>query len=166
MKEQITINSLEFAQESHEIRGTISPHDLGRLEDVLFSHDGKLDYLLQGSVNAYGQPEIRLHLQGELILACQRCMGPVRHAIDTSVRFVVVPDAGMLPAPEDDQDNVDYLVADPRLDVIELVEDEILLELPMAPLHEVAVCGVAAAGAKEQKESPFKVLQGLKLGKS
>ncbi|OIQ86113.1 hypothetical protein GALL_320530 [mine drainage metagenome] len=165
MKEQVTINSLEFAQGSHQIHGTISPRELGRLGEVLFSPDGMLDYVLAGSVKA-GRPEISLQLKGELTLTCQRCMGPIRHAVDTVTRFVVVPDPGMLPAPEDDQDDVDYLVADPRFDVLALVEDEILLELPMAPLHEADACGVAAAGAKEQKESPFKVLQGLKLGKS
>ncbi len=166
MKEQITINSLEFAQKSHEIHGRITPRDLGRLEDVLFSQDGNLDYLLQGGVNAQAKPEIRLRIQGELMLACQRCMGPMRHPVDIAARFVIVPDESMMPAPDDEQDDVDFLVADPRLDVMALVEDEILLGLPMAPLHETAECGVPAAEAKEQKESPFKVLQGLKFGKS
>lgn len=70
-----------------------------------------------------------------------------------------------MPAPDDEQDDADYLVADPRLDVPALVEDEILLGLPMAPLHETAECGLSAAKAKEQKESPFRVLRGLKFDK-
>jgi uncharacterized protein len=165
MKEQITINSLDFAQKFHEIRGTIPPRDLGRLSDVLFSHEGKLDFLLQGGVYAQGRPELKLHVEGELMLACQRCMGLIRHPIDLRAHFVIVPNEDMMPAPEEEQDDVDYLVADQHFDVVALIEDEILLGMPMAPLHEVAECGVDAATAKEQKESPFKVLQGLKLSK-
>lgn len=165
MKEQITINSLEFAQKSHEIRGTIAARDLGRLGGMLFSPDGKLDYQLQGRIGIQGKPELVLHVQGGLVLVCQRCMGPVEHPVDTTVRFVVVPNEGAMPAPDDEQDDADYLVADPRLDVPALVEDEILLGLPMAPLHETAECGLSAAKAKEQKESPFRVLRGLKFDK-
>ena len=166
MKEQITINSLEFARESRQIRGTITPRDLRRLEYVLYSQDGSLDYLLQGGVDSQGNAELRLQVSGELTLTCQRCLGGLRHPLDAQAHFVIVPNEGMMPAPEDEQDDVDYLVADPQLDVIALVEDEILLGLPMVALHEAAECGATATEAKEQKESPFKVLQGLKLGKS
>ena len=165
MKEQVTINSLEFAQKSREIHGTIAPRDFGRLGDVLFSGDGKLDYQLQGDINAQGKPEIRVRVQGELNLVCQRCTGLLKHVLDTEVHFVIVPSEDMMPAPDEETDDVDYLLADPKLDVLSLVEDEILLGLPMAPLHETAECGSNAAAAKEQKESPFKVLQGLKFEK-
>jgi uncharacterized protein len=166
MKEQVTINSFDFAKDAREFRGTISPRDLERLGDVLFSGDGKLDYRLQGRADAQGKLSIHLHVEGELVLVCQRCLGALKHRVDTTAHFVIVPNEGMMPAPEDEQDDADYLIADPKLDVISLVEDEVLLGLPMVALHEAAECGVIVTEAKEQKESPFKVLQGLKLGKS
>lgn len=165
MKEQVTINSLEFAQKSYEIRGTIAPRDLERLQDVLHSDRGMLEYRLQGAVSEAGKPGIELVVRGELDLVCQRCMGALKHTVDTRVHLVVVPDESMMPMPDEEHDDEDYLVADPRQDVLMLVEDEILLGVPMAPLHEMAECGVTAAEASEKKESPFKVLQGLKLGK-
>jgi len=165
MKEQVTINSFDFARDAREFRGTISPRDLERLSDTLFSSDGELDYLLRGHADAQGQSKIILQVQGELVLVCQRCLGALRHHVDTTVHFVIVPNEGMMPAPEEEQDDADYLVADPKLDVIALVEDEVLLGLPMVALHEAAECGVNVTEATEQKESPFKVLQGLKLGK-
>lgn len=166
MKEQITINSLEFAQKSHSIRGTIAPRDLERLQDMLFSNDGSLNYQLQGGINAQGKPELRLALEGELMLACQRCMGGLKHRVDSVSRLVIVSGEEMMPAPDDEQDDEDFLVADPRFDVVALIEDEILLGLPMAPLHDTAECGANAVAATEKRESPFKVLQGLKLDKS
>ena len=106
MKEQ-TINSLEFAQESHEIHGTIAPRDLVRLKDVLFATDGELKYRLQGKANSSSAPEISMQIQGELQLICQRCMGPLNYTIDTVTRFVIVADEDKIPAPEHDQDDVD-----------------------------------------------------------
>ena len=164
MKEQTSINSLEFAQEAREIHGTIAPRDLVRLADVLFSTDGQLDYQLQGVPGVGGGSELRLQLKGTLLLLCQRCMGPLAYSVDSTSRFVIVADEDKMPAPEQDQDGVDYLVADPAFDVAALVEDEILLGLPMVSLHEA--CDAAATTAKEQSISPFKVLQGLKFGKS
>lgn len=163
MKEQVTISSLEFAQESNEIRGRILAHDLGRLGDVLYSPEGELDYLLQGSINVRGDAVIRMQVQGTLQLVCQRCLGLISYPINTTVQFLIVPNESMLPAPDEDLDDMDYLVADTRLNVLALVEDEILLELPMAPLHEVTACGVISTGVEEKKASPFKVLQGLKF---
>jgi uncharacterized protein len=165
MKEQVTINSLEFAQKSREIRGTIPARDLGRLDSVLFSREGVLEYHLMGERDPHGKLRLVLHVRGELSLICQRCLGALAHSVDTVARFVVVAGEDALPAPEDEPDEEDYLVADQQFDVIALIEDEVLLGLPMVPLHEVAVCGNSAAEAEKQKESPFKVLQGLKFGK-
>jgi uncharacterized protein len=165
MKEQATIDSLEFAQKSHALCGTIAPRDLKRLDDILFSGDGEIGYTLTGGSSAQGKPEIRLHLQGLLHLACQRCMGDIPHTLNVEAKFVVVPSEDMMPAPEDEEDDIDYMLSDSRLDVQSLIEDEILLGLPMAPLHEPHECGVQVASDKEQKESPFKVLQGLKFDK-
>jgi uncharacterized protein len=77
---------------------------------------------------------------------------------------VLVSGEGALPAPEDEGDETDYLVADPKLHVWQLVEDEVLLGLPLAPMHENTQCGSASAmGVAQKKENPFKALQGLKL---
>jgi uncharacterized protein len=70
-----------------------------------------------------------------------------------------------MPAPEDERDDVEYLLADAPVDVVALIEDEVLLSLPLAPVHEDVHCNAALSAAREQKESPFKVLQGLKLNK-
>jgi uncharacterized protein len=163
MSKQTNINSLEFAEKSLEIHDTIAPFDLERLADMLHGRDGELCYNLKGSINGQGKPQLELHLQGKLNLVCQRCLGALEIVLDSTTRFIIVASEEMLPVPEDEDDAADYLVADPHLSVETLVEDEVLLALPMAPTHEQ--CSSVASGVREQKESPFKVLQGLKIGK-
>jgi uncharacterized protein len=166
MSKQANVNSLEFAEKSLEIHGRIAPFDLDRLADVLHDCDGELRYALKGSINKQGKPQLELHVQGRLHLLCQRCLGAVEFPLDAVTRFVIVASEDLMPMPEDEPEEVDYLVADPHQSVEALVEDEVLLGLPLAPVHEVDDCAVKPSGALEQKESPFKMLQGLKLGKS
>jgi len=166
MSKQTVINSLEFAEKSLQIHGRITPFDLGRLADTLHDRDGELRYTLNGGIDQQGKPQLELQVQGKLNLVCQRCLGAVEWPLDVITWFVLVASEDMMPAPEDEQDEVDTLVADPHLCVESLVEDEVLLGLPLAPTHEVEDCAVNLSVAHEQKESPFKLLQGLKLGKN
>lgn len=166
MTEQTSIDSLEFARKSLEIRATIAVFDFSRLKDVLFSPKGELQYSLTGSRDAQGESRLMLQVRGELDLVCQRCLGSLPYIVDTTSEFVVVRDETDLPEPEDERDEVEYLVADTQLDVKTLIEDEVLLSLPLAPAHENEHCNDALASAKEQKESPFKILQGLNLNKN
>ncbi len=166
MSEQIIINSLEFAQQAHEIHGRIAPLDLERLADVLVSQAGELRYSLVGGRDSQGGPELRLSVDGELELICQRCLQPMFQAVKIDARFIVVGSENQLPAPEEEPDDAEFLVADPHMNVVALIEDEVLLALPLASVHEnCESAGAQEQQAQEQKESPFKVLQGLKLVK-
>jgi uncharacterized protein len=166
MTAQTTINCLEFAEKSLVIHGRIPVSTLPRLGDELFARDGEVVYRLLGRINARSEPELELQVQGELSLTCQRCLGPLPFKLDAATRFVLVADEASLPEPEDEDDSAEYLVANPHLDVATLIEDEVLLNLPLAPVHAEEHCGGALDALREEKESPFKVLQGLKLTKS
>lgn len=165
MTDQTSIDGLDFARKSSEIHATIAVFDFSRLKDQLFSPEGEVHYTLVGGRSAEGAPQLSLHLSGQVNLVCQRCLGPLRFELDVEAVFFLVPDEDRIPAPEDEREDVDYLVADAPIDVLELIEDELLLSLPLAPAHEDVNCNVVLQARKEQKESPFKVLQGLKLNK-
>jgi len=165
MTEQTSIDGLDFARKSSEIRDTIAVFDFPRLKVQLFSPEGEVHYELSGGRDANGQPQLELHINGHFNLVCQRCLGSLAFELDTAAVFVLVSDESRMPLPEDERDDVEYMVADAPIDVRALVEDEVLLSLPLAPVHENVNCNDALSAAKEQKESPFKVLQGLKLNK-
>jgi uncharacterized metal-binding protein YceD (DUF177 family) len=56
-----------------------------------------------------------------------------RHPVSIDDRLVLVDDESRLPPMQEESDKEDYLVADEPLDVLELVEDAVILALPMIP---------------------------------
>jgi uncharacterized protein len=115
-------------------------------------------------------PQVWLHLQAStaLSLQCQRCLGPVPCALDARRDFLFVH--GEDTAAELDADSEDDVLALTRaLDVQALVEDELLLSLPLVPRHEICPevlpHSVADPGADDAPPNPFAALAALK-GKS
>jgi len=158
----VLINALEFAEQSLEIHGRIRASDLPRLQDVLFSDCGEIEYRLVGECAVSGKLSLRLKAHGTLELLCQRCLGELTYPVSIDRHFGLVADESALPESDLDDDEVDYLVADPKLDVVALVEEEILLALPLALRHEDG-CSVAVNNSNPRKPNPFRVLEGLKI---
>lgn len=116
------------------------------------------------------EADIWLHLQAtaSLPLTCQRCMSLVQTpvAVDQWYRFVATEEIAMA---EDDQSEEDLLVMAPQFDLLAVLEDELLMALPLVPMHDQCPVapvfdvgdsdlGVAAA----EKPNPFAVLAQLK----
>ena len=79
-----------------------------------------------------------LSLQGEAMLRCQRCMQPMRWPVRSAVRVALVASAAEADALPGEIEPV--LAPEGRLRIAELVEEELLLTLPIVPLHESADC--------------------------
>ena len=60
-----------------------------------------------------------------------------------------------------DDDSIDVIVGDAQQDLLQLVEDDALLALPLSPRHDVCP-GDAPAVPQDKRESPFAALKGLK----
>lgn len=109
-----------------------------------------------------------LEASAEVALSCQRCLQPVRESLQFSRWFRFVRDEAE--AAELDADSEDEVLALTRaLDLQELVEDELLLDLPLVPRHEIcpdvlpqAVGEAELEQAESEKPNPFAVLAALK----
>lgn len=86
---------------------------------------------------AAGGPELWLHLraQGATLRQCQRCLQPVMLPIEVDRRLRFVRDEAEAARLDEDSED-DVLVLPRRLDLHELVEDELILALPLVPRHE------------------------------
>jgi len=98
-------------------------------------------------------------------LECQRCLKAVAVPLATERSFLFVH--GEDAAAQLDTDSEDDVLALTRaLDLRELIEDELLLALPIVPRHEVCpvplVAPVDDEGVVEEKPNPFAALAALK----
>ena len=118
-------------------------------------------------------PEVWLHLEAgaTLPLVCQRCLHPVDVDLAVKRSFRFVADEATAAA-EDEECEEDLLALTRSFDLLELVEDELLMELPVAPRHEACPETVKMSAsdpgfdaANAEKEHPFAVLGRLKTGK-
>ena len=101
-------------------------------------------------------------VRGAAQLICQRCMKPMRHAVDSEARIALVAfeaEADRVP-PEFEP----VRAPEGRIRLRELVEEEVLLTLPIVPLHEdLGECAPAAKVAADVKtesatQKPFEQL--------
>ena len=117
-------------------------------------------------------PEWRLELRARAVLRleCQRCLQPVATVveIDRPLRFVASEEEASALDVDSDED---VLVLSRSLDLRELVEDELLLALPLVPRHAACPAPLAAAVDPEEVEvaevaperpNPFAALAALK----
>ncbi len=133
------------------------------------------------------QPYLRLALHGRAWLECQRCLAPYEQAFDVNESYRVVSteeEADEFPL---DDDEVEVIVGSRHFDLVDLIEEELLLSLPLVPKHEVCpqVHESLASGAdgadgvdsvedvpeqevesEEERPNPFAALESLKKGGS
>jgi uncharacterized protein len=160
MPQQVVINGVEFARRSERLSGELPLSALARLEDVVVAAEGSVAYLLTGSLGTRGEALLRLRANGVLPMQCQRCMERYDHVLVLDVLFEMVAADAELTQEEVEDDSRDYLPADDEIDVLALVEDEIILSLPVAPRHED--CPVPLPRTKGGDDSPFASLVTLK----
>ena len=118
------------------------------------------------------EPWLHLALETSLPLVCQRCMGPVDVPVASSrvFRFVASEDEALA---QDEECEEDLLVLSREFNLQELIEDELVMEVPLIPKHEVCPVPVKLEAADPQfdapastKPNPFAALSGLVVNKS
>lgn len=137
--------------------------------------DTPVQWSAEGELREPGRlrPQVWLHLRAgtHLQLICQRCLNPVDVELSVERSFRFAPDEAAAAA-EDDAAEEDVLAESRSFDLVELVEDELLMAMPVVPRHEVCPeTPPLAAGEQEfeaaqaERENPFAILGRLKGGK-
>lgn len=150
------IDAGEFARRGSRLAATRALRDFERLRGMLADDGGSLDWELSGERRP--RPEggsdlfLRLRLGGAVSLRCTRCLEPVAARIDEVRLFKLALTESQAEREDADAQTYDVLADSPRLDVLELVEDEAIMALPIAPRH--ADCTLPAGGATAHGDSP------------
>lgn len=137
---------------------------LPRLAAGLLHAEGMLAWRAEGFIDASRRPALRLRLQGDLVLRCDRCDGELHHRIDDERVFYFVESEAELTAIEVDEAPEEALLGSTRFDLTALVEDEAILQLPLSPRHLDCRPAplVEAARLAQGRPKPFAGLQALK----
>ena len=143
------------------LEGTFAPAELERLEDVLANGEGQLRYRITAVLDRQRRQVVSCIIEGFVFLTCQSSLEVFRHDVLIDDRLVLVASESALPSIDEESETEDYLVADEPLDIRDLVEDAVLLALPMVP-RKPDLDG--RSGGREEavrKESPFAALASL-----
>ncbi|OYY93485.1 MAG: hypothetical protein B7Y41_12070 [Hydrogenophilales bacterium 28-61-23] len=147
MSARSPFDSLQFAKSGESLSGSLSIEELPRLGDSLRPDDAAVQYRLSG-VLAAGRPALRLEVEAVVWLVCQRCMAMYPEALVLDRVLPIARNEAELDYWEKLDPLLDALVADPALDVAALVEDEVLLSLPVVALHAEGGCNPDALALK------------------
>lgn len=162
MSQQTVIDCQRFATEQQTLSGEFAVISLERLHDQLFDTEGNVSFELSGWRGDRGQVSFRLKVDGVLHLVCQRCLGGLPFELSVDSRFEMLPAGIEVSQEELEDDSKDFLPLEKMLNVFDLVEDEVILALPVAAKHsECDLQGRAEAGGNV---SPFAALASIKTG--
>lgn len=161
------IDPWNFCVNERLFEGHISLDAFNRLKPLLASTDnGEVAFTLSFTQDCEKRSIVKGSVDTEVKVYCQRCLKPMRLAI--SEVFVLglvktLEQATGLP------DAIDPLwVENGELALADIIEDELILAVPVTPRHGVAECSVRASELElpieeePARENPFAVLESLK----
>ncbi|WP_274572141.1 DUF177 domain-containing protein [Neisseria leonii] len=153
-----------FAGQAQTLSGSFRLNELdGRLSshEYLADQSAAAAFSLRGGKDRWQRPYADLSVQAELSLYCQRCLQPMPYLLDESVRIVWFADEEKLDEAMLADEELEGMVMSEVLDVRGLVEDQILMAMPLSPRHED--CGnEVLSQVNQDRPNPFAVLAGLK----
>ncbi|AJD48096.1 hypothetical protein S7S_08410 [Isoalcanivorax pacificus W11-5] len=160
----------KLADQGGSIGGQTTVAALPRLSEFEQSQGEPVDVALTfARSDEDGVRSVEGTISTHLVLTCQRCLEPVRCGITARVRLALVWS-------EDDIDTVPdrfdpWLVTDDKMPLAPLMEEELLLALPLVAMHEQCPTQLPTttqveeeeeAASQEQADNPFAILATLK----
>ena len=159
MLQPAAIDGLAFARAAGVMKGRLGIESLPRLAQSGCS-GSVLDFVLTGEINERGKPALNLVVDGSVRLQCQRCLGSLDFPLRLDTQLELAASEAEILAADDD---IERTLAARDMSVAVLVEDEVILALPMVPKHEQ--CRAAEGSDGGVKPSAFQALAALKKAK-
>ncbi len=177
--EELRLNLQEIARQQRAIDGWFAVPDLPRLASSLMGTPASLNSLramwsLRGSMRQQAgqpaQPMLELRVQAVLPMQCQRCLQGSMQEVSDTVLFRLVEQDPELTSDELESEEEALCVCG-AMDIRTLVEDQLILALPLVPMHDTCPQPIVAEGlqsqtsdarVRETRASPFAALARLK----
>ena len=141
------INPFRMARDGASCRGEIALLSMSRLAPLLSDDQGSARFELAFQLDSGSRPVITGRVQAELELVCQRCLKAMTLALDLKIELVIVRSDEE--AATVSREREPLTLSSETISLAELVEDELILGLPAAPLHPAGSCRPPAGGAAQ-----------------
>ena len=136
----LRVDPFKLVKSSAVLEGRLQMGRFRRFCAELTGDEGQLFVQLQAGRDEQGVACLAGRLTGEVGLIGQRCLEPMRHPIDVPFRLALLQSEASI---ERLPDSYDPLVLPAEAGAVEwpvLLEDELLLSLPIIPRHPWAEC--------------------------
>ncbi|WP_461537142.1 YceD family protein [Spongorhabdus nitratireducens] len=170
-----TVEPRKLARQDVRFDGEVAVTVLKRLQQSLVDSDGAIRVQLHFFRDLEGRTCIEGTLGGELAMECQRCLEPAKVNVESEISLAVVwndDQAKALPSHLEP-----LVVTEDSTSLWDLIEDEVILALPLIPGHDDDACRAGLIyttdpegnlypeeEVSDKKQNPFSVLAGLKPG--
>jgi len=146
------------------ISGSIPLAALERVRDELATDAGDVEIDLRFGIDEEGYRVVEGTVSATLELVCQRCLESVSVPVSSELHLAMVWSEDEIPSLPSRFEGL--VVGTDPVDLFEVVEEELLLALPLVPRHEAAQCGAPRGSgshdALEPVARPFEALARLK----
>lgn len=166
----VYVDTRRVFQQGAEISGFMDLARLPRFRQMLASDKAAIHVQLEFTIGDRGYRVIHGQVQAEVEVACQRCLEPVAIHIDEELALALVKDDAEAAALRADLDP--WIGPDIKLQLADLVEEQLMLSMPIVSYHAPGQCAqpaFAAAPTQSQDDAqdtagtnPFAVLEKLK----
>lgn len=158
------IDPFELAADGAVLEGAVSQADFDRLIPDPVARKEPVQFRLEFEPADRGAVLMRGRIETVVPLLCQRCMNTLLMplTVKPAVLFARPRQAAGMTASE-----VEVIVVEERIPLRPLLEDELLLGLPMIPMHDQAECPATeyikgtAREEGEERQQPFAGLKAL-----
>lgn len=135
------IEPLRLSERGAELEGELPLQGMQRLGELVMEKTGQVRIQLQFEKDAQGLHCIYGRICCRLVLTCQRCMRPLDYNFDIAVKLSPVrTDAAAERLPSGYEP---LMITDGLMPLSDIIEDELLLNMPIVPKHETQ-CPVEA----------------------
>lgn len=160
------VDPRKLASQGMSVKGEITARDLPRLSDAVAGEPSNARVELSFARDPGGQERLDGRVDCDVTLVCQRCLLPVAVSLTAHVAVGIV--AGDEQARMLDRELEPWIVAEESGDLFELIEEELLLALPMIAFHPLEQCQgsshyTTGAAQDAPDENPFQALKALKF---
>lgn len=157
------IDTRRLAERGERVERQLTTRDVPRLRKECSTPFAPVEVSVTGVRTSLGKPGVRVVMRAQVKVPCQRCLKPLPLELNLACAFEWVASESEQ-ALRDADDEWDAVIAAEQVDLLPLLEDELLLALPFAPMHPGCQSGVASEADEEagEKTSPFAALANLK----